>query len=172
MEILTMTERTMNTMHGKHSTECLNDTVVSENWRMRPFARAVVSLSCTFMLISTSAPLLAQPAVNELPTGGVVVGGDPVAVIHSNIANQLTIDQAATKAIIDWQTFNIGSQAAVQFNQPTASSTALNRIHDASASAIFGRLNANGNIYLINNNGILFGSGAQVNTHGLVASTL
>jgi filamentous hemagglutinin family protein len=168
MEILTMIERTMNPMHESNPA----DVAGPDNWRMRPLARAIVSLSCSFMLVSTSAPLFAQPAVNELPTGGVVVGGDPVAVIHSNVVNQLTIDQAAGKAIIDWQTFNIGSQAAVQFNQPTSASTALNRIHDASASAIFGKLNANGNIYLINNNGILFGNGAQVNTHGLVASTL
>src|SRR5262249_31372330 len=58
------------------------------------------------------------------------------------------------------------------FSQPNSSSLAVNKIFDASPSQIFGSLNANGRIYLINQNGIMFGAGSQVNVAGLVASTL
>src|SRR5262249_38212723 len=60
----------------------------------------------------------------------------------------------------------------VVFNQPAASSIALNRIFQASPSQIFGMLQANGQVYLVNQNGILFGKTAQVNVGGLLASTL
>ena len=60
----------------------------------------------------------------------------------------------------------------MNFLQPSASSVAVNRINDPNASQILGQLHANGQIYLINPNGILFGAGAQVDVGGLVASTL
>ena len=60
----------------------------------------------------------------------------------------------------------------MQFVQPSATAVALNQINDANASQIFGALNANGRVFLINQNGIVFGAGAQVNVGGLVASTL
>ncbi len=155
-----------------------NDTLnmtVTDNWRVRPLARAVVSMSCSLMLIVQSAPLYAASRVvipaDALPQAAAnwVQAGNAG---RSIIGNTLTVDQASNKAILNWESFNIGSDAAVQFNQPNAAAIALNRIGDASASQIFGRLGANGSIYLINNNGIVFGQGSQVNVHGLVASTL
>ncbi|MFT3930554.1 MAG: filamentous hemagglutinin family protein [Spongiibacteraceae bacterium] len=123
------------------------------------------------MLMTSSAPLYAAPAANALPQAAAnwVQAG---AATQATAGNTLTVNQTTNKAILNWQNFNIGRDAAVQFNQPSSSSIALNKIGGGSASEIFGRLGANGNLYLINNNGILFGAGSQVNVHGLVASTL
>ena len=87
-------------------------------------------------------------------------------------ANQLTVNQTSASAVLNWSSFNISADGKVQFNQPDVSSTAINRIFQADPSKIFGLLNANGHIYLINQNGILFGAGSQVNVGGLVASSL
>ncbi len=86
--------------------------------------------------------------------------------------NSMVINQVADKATLHWQSFNIGAGASVEFKQPTSSSVALNRIFDAAPSQVNGKLTANGQVYLINQNGILFGTGAQVNTQSLIASTL
>jgi len=86
-------------------------------------------------------------------------------------ANNLTINQNASSAIFNWQSFNISAGNTVQFIQPSASSVALNRIFDPNVTSIYGNLLANGQIYLINPNGVLFGSGANVNVGGLIAST-
>ncbi|MBI1174640.1 MAG: filamentous hemagglutinin N-terminal domain-containing protein [Sideroxydans sp.] len=103
------------------------------------------------------------------PGGGQVVSGSG-AITQSG--NTTTINQASQNLSLDWKTFNVATQETVNFNQPSASALAVNRIHDTNGSVILGHLNANGQIYLINPNGILFGKGAQVNVGGLVASTL
>jgi filamentous hemagglutinin family protein len=86
--------------------------------------------------------------------------------------SQMTVTQSTDKAILNWQSFNIGSQAGVTFQQPSASAVALNRVLGSDPSAIYGALNANGQVFLVNPNGVLFGQGARVDVGGLVASTL
>ncbi|HUH55832.1 MAG TPA: YDG domain-containing protein, partial [Rhodanobacter sp.] len=83
-----------------------------------------------------------------------------------------TIDQHSQNLSLNWQSFNIGASSTVNFVQPNAKSIAVNRIADPNGSVILGRLNANGQVFLINPNGVLFGQGAQVNVGSLVASTL
>jgi filamentous hemagglutinin family protein len=83
-----------------------------------------------------------------------------------------TIKQTSQNLSLNWQSFNVGAQETVNFVQPSASAIAVNRIYDTNGSQIMGRLNANGQVYLVNPNGILFGSGSQINVGGLVASTL
>lgn len=84
----------------------------------------------------------------------------------------MNIKQTGDKAIIEWNSFNIGAQASVNFQQDSASSVALNNIHQADASQILGKLTANGQVYLVNQNGFLFGKDSQVNVNTLVATTL
>ncbi|BAP87656.1 filamentous haemagglutinin family outer membrane protein [Burkholderiales bacterium GJ-E10] len=84
----------------------------------------------------------------------------------------MTITQATQNAAINWQSFNIGSNQSVTFVQPNASAVALNRVLGPDPSNIWGTLDANGKVFLINPNGILFGKGASINVGGLVASTL
>src|SRR5277367_1317923 len=88
------------------------------------------------------------------------------------VGNSMTISQTSENAVLNWQSFNISSDGAVTFKQPDAAAVALNQIFQADPSKILGALNANGSIYLINQNGIVFGAGAQVNTGSLIASTL
>ncbi|HEY8025716.1 MAG TPA: YDG domain-containing protein [Burkholderiaceae bacterium] len=103
------------------------------------------------------------------PTGGQVVGG---AGQISQSGATTTINQASQNLSLNWSTFNIAPQETVNFLQPSASAIAVNRIFDTNGSQILGHLNANGQVFLINPNGILFGAGAQANVGGLVASTL
>ena len=84
----------------------------------------------------------------------------------------LTITQTSPTAILNWQNFNIDKGYSVNFVQPSSTSSALNRIWDANPTNISGALTANGQIYLINRNGIIFGNGAQVNAGALIASSL
>jgi len=107
--------------------------------------------------------------VCALPTGGNVSAGN--ATIVASPGNT-TINQASQNVAINWQGFSIAAGEAVQFVQPNSSSVALNRVLGSDPSSILGSLSANGKVFLINPNGILFGQGAQVNVAGLVASTL
>jgi filamentous hemagglutinin family protein len=83
-----------------------------------------------------------------------------------------TINQASQNLSLNWHSFNIAPQETVNFLQPSATAIAVNRIFDTNGTQILGRLNANGQVYLINPNGILFGQDALVNVGALVASTL
>ena len=103
------------------------------------------------------------------PQGGVVVKGS--ATIGQNGA-VTDINQSSQKAAINWQSFSIASQETVNFNQPNSQAIALNRVIGNERSVIAGALNANGKIFLINSNEVLFAKGSQVNVGGLVASTL
>ena len=103
------------------------------------------------------------------PVGGVVVEG--MADIQQS-TGLTTINQSTQNTVINWQSFNILQGQTVQFVQPDTSSVALNRIVGSDASSIFGTLSANGQVFLVNPNGILFAPGASVNVGGLVASTL
>jgi filamentous hemagglutinin family protein len=104
-----------------------------------------------------------------VPDGGQVVTGN--ASISQSGATT-TINQTSQNLSLKWTSFDIAPTETVNFVQPSASSIAVNRIIDTNGTQILGRLNANGQVYLINPNGILFGQGAQVNVGALVASTL
>ncbi len=86
--------------------------------------------------------------------------------------NAVTIDQSSARLAINWQSFDIGSGESVTFNQPSSQAIALNRILGQDPSTILGKLSANGQVFLLNPNGVLFGAGAQVDVGGIVASTL
>ena len=94
------------------------------------------------------------------------------AATATQTANQLTVNQTSQNAILNWQSFNIGTGSSVNFVQPNSTALAVNNIFQGNPSQILGSLTANGRVYLINQNGIMFGAGAQVNVGGLVASSL
>lgn len=110
-----------------------------------------------------------EPPPNALPTGGQIVSG--VASI-SQVGANMKVQQGSDKLIANWQSFNIGKDASVTFNQPSASSAALNRVTSQDPSQIMGKLSANGQVYIVNPAGVVFGKTGQVNVGGLVASTL
>jgi len=105
-------------------------------------------------------------ALPKLKPGGVLSNATV-----AEAGNQLTVNQSADKAVIDWKSFDIGRDATVQFRQNKEWS-ALNRIWDANPTQIFGTLKTDGKVYLVNRNGILFGKDARVNVNSIVASSL
>ncbi|HSW93044.1 MAG TPA: filamentous hemagglutinin N-terminal domain-containing protein [Gammaproteobacteria bacterium] len=103
------------------------------------------------------------------PAGGVVAAGD--ATIYHGLTTTV-IHQTTNKAIINWQSFNIAAHETTNFRQPSSSAVMLNRINPAQGvSQIYGHLNANGRIILVNQAGIYFGPGSFVNVGGIIAST-
>ncbi|MEI7868582.1 MAG: MBG domain-containing protein, partial [Candidatus Methylumidiphilus sp.] len=131
------------------------------NFRLQPIVLAVH--------LALAGAAMADPSTNALPTGGQVVSGQ--ATIQQQGGN-MDIQQGTPRAALDWQTFNIGAQAQVNFHQPDANSVALNRVAVGNASVIEGKLTANGQVFLVNPSGVLFGKGAQVDVGGLVATTM
>ncbi|MBG6222229.1 filamentous hemagglutinin family protein [Janthinobacterium sp. CG_23.4] len=125
--------------------------------------RKLAAAAAAMAALALGGPACAGPA------GGQVVAG--TATI-SQSGTTTTIQQTSQQATLNWASFNVGSKETVNFVQPSASALAVNRILDHNGSQILGRLNANGQVYLINPNGILFGRTAQVNVGALVASTL
>src|SRR5690606_14736342 len=104
------------------------------------------------------------------PTGGIVVDGQ--GAISTPSASATVIDQASQHLELTWDSFDVGASESVQFHQPSVSAVALNRILDQNPSQIFGSIEANGQIILVNPNGLLFGRSAQLNVGSLVASSL
>ena len=100
--------------------------------------------------------------------GSVVAGSAAI----SQAGNTRTIQQFTDRAVINWQDFSIQQGETTRFIQPNSSSVALNRVVGGNPSAILGNLEANGNVFLINPNGIVVGADARINVNGLVASTL
>jgi filamentous hemagglutinin family protein len=133
-----------------------------------PRRAAQARLAASSALAGSLALMLASSAY-ALPTAGVVAAGQATIAAAPGA---LTIHQSSQNAVLNWQSFSIGQGEAVTFVQPDAHAVALNRVLGPDPSAILGRLSANGRVFLVNPNGVLFGSGAQVNVGGLVASTL
>ena len=120
--------------------------------------------SVTLLVLMT-----AMSFAHAAPSGGEVTAGSG-AITQAGSA--VTIDQSSARLAINWQSFDIASHESVTFNQPSSQAIALNRILGQDPSTILGNLSANGQVFLLNPNGVLFGAGAQVDVGGIVASTL
>lgn len=121
-------------------------------------------------LVPVAANALPQPVNPVVP--GAVVAELPVD-LQAEYPYQKVVKQSAAKTVIDWETFNIGEAAWIRFDQQGNSSwSALNRIQDGAPSQIFGKLSADGQVYLINQNGIFFAPGSRVDVQSLAASSL
>src|SRR5690606_31644293 len=94
------------------------------------------------------------------------------AAINQPDANHLVVQQGSNKVIVNWQQFSIGEQGYVQFIQPGKSAVALNRVVGADPSAILGKLAANGQVFLVNPNGVVCAAGAKVDVACLVATPM
>jgi len=127
--------------------------------RKRVAASTIVAAALSLFSLHASA----------LPTGGQVTAGQATI---GQAGNTLNVKQSTQNLAVNWNSFNIGASETVNFVQPNSSAIALNRVLGSDASAIYGKLSANGQVFLLNPNGVLFGKGAQVNVGGLVASTL
>ncbi|MEW6640668.1 MAG: filamentous hemagglutinin family protein [Pseudomonadota bacterium] len=127
---------------------------------------------------SATPPQIAVP--NGLAAGGLQAapggtwsGANAPVQSANGSGTTVTINQTAPQAILSWQTFNVGSQTTVNFNQQATTWTVLNRVNgNTGPSQILGQINAPGQVLVINQNGIIFGGASQINVGSLVASTL
>ena len=137
-------------------------------------ARVVKALRRYRVLILSSAALVSMAAGLAVagPNGGTVVGGSATIQGQGQGSGSVTIDQSSQSAIINWATCNIGKGETTTFNQPNSSAAALNRVIGGQGpSFLDGTLTANGRVFIINGDGILFGPHSSINTAGFLAST-
>ncbi|WP_175780462.1 GLUG motif-containing protein [Burkholderia anthina] len=123
-------------------------------------------------LVAAAASLLglaATPAF-ALPTGEAITAGK-ADILRDADGKSMSINQHTDKLVTNWQAFDVATGERVAFHQPGSQSIALNRVIGNNGSQIHGNIDANGKVFLVNPNGVLFGSGAQINVGGLVAST-
>ncbi len=125
----------------------------------------------TALLASASwACFVGTGMAQELPTGGTVAHGD--VSIRAAGPGSMTLKQGTNSAVVNWQSFSIGSGGHVDVQQPGAGASMLNRVTGTTTSEIHGRLTANGQVHLVNPNGIFIGPSGTVTAGGFVASTL
>ena len=122
--------------------------------------------AATLMGLWMMIPGMAQ----ALPSGGDIVSGS--GSIEQVTSQDMVIQQDSQQLIANWDAFSIGTAESVTFNQPNSSSIALNRVIGQDPSLILGKLSANGQVFLTNPSGVVFGQGAVVDVHGLLATTL
>ncbi|KYZ86682.1 hypothetical protein A3Q32_15415 [Alcanivorax sp. KX64203] len=127
----------------------------------------------------------AQQAASNIPNGlgegglKVDVNPDTAGWLGAKDPTQTTkdghttvrIEQTADKAILNWETFNVGRDTTVDFDQQ-ANWAALNRVNDPNArpSQIQGRIQGDGTVMIVNRNGVVFSGSSQVNVRNLVAA--
>ncbi len=131
-------------------------------------SQAITGLSITLAGLA-NAQTQPSPA---LPQGGVAVHGTAGSVYSGNTLNVTTTNGSGNRSIINWQSFNIGAGQTTNINQPNAQSSSLNRVVTNVPSQIHGSLRSNGQVILVNQNGIAVGAGGVVDTAGFTASTL
>ena len=134
-------------------------SVVTHRLTLRVVSRAIIN----------TVFVLGCGQVMASPEGGAVVGGS--GNINQSGLNT-TINQTSQNMAIDWQTFNVNVDERVQYIQPNSSSISLNRILSNTGSTIAGRIDANGQVILVNPHGVFFTPTSQINVGGIIASGL
>jgi len=143
---------------------------------MKKEQRKLVSNIVLGLILSTSlyTTAWAAPAATTLPTGNVNVSGsntvanDP-AHTAANPVMRITQDTTTVNAQINWNTFSIGSAATVNVVQNSSNQTLVNKVVTNSLSEIYGKMNASGNVVLVNPNGIILAKGSEINAGGFAA---
>lgn len=121
-------------------------------------------------IYALASPLLSVPMAMAAPVGGNVVSGSASIGVDPLDANRTVINQSSQNTAIDWNSFNIANGETVSFIQPNTDAIALNRDFSGSPSQIFGNLDANGNVFILNTSGVLIGTGASIDVGGLLIS--
>ena len=115
-----------------------------------------------------AALLLAGTQAYAVGTGTIADGVGNI----STSGRTTTVNQSSDKLIINWDNMNVASNETLAFQQPSTTASVLNRINSIDPTSILGNLTSNGRVYIVNPNGVLFGSTARVNVGSLVASSL
>ena len=154
------------------SWQAVPETAKTAGKKSKSAAGGVIASVALSFSLTGGANAQSPPAINQLPTGGSVVRG--TATIQQTATAQaaaMTVNQTSQRAVVNWNTFNIGSAASVNFVQPNAQAVTLNRVNDSNPSQIFGRMTSNGQVVLTNANGIYFAPGSSVDVGAITATT-
>lgn len=139
---------------------------VGRRLRQRRDLLASTALGASTVLL-LAFPAAAQPAPTARPQGGAVVAG---SASISQTASRTAVTQTSQRAAVDWRSFDVGRDHAVAFQQPNAASVTLNRVTGPDPSQIAGRIQANGQVVIVNGSGVVFHAGSQVDAQSLVVS--
>jgi filamentous hemagglutinin family protein len=120
-------------------------------------------------LVFTAIIFLFASIALALPQDGQVQSGD--VQLNQVTSKRLDVNQSSDKAIIDWRSFNIAEGEHTHFQLPSNNSINLSRVIGGQRSDIFGKLSSNGQLMLINPNGVVFGRNSRIDVHGLIATT-
>ena len=127
-----------------------------------------IKLIFLLVFLGLQTPAVADLAVDTLPVNGQVVSGDALIETSGTVLN---VNQTSQRAILSWDTFNVGRDATVNFNQPSASASTLNRIGSHSPSQIFGKINAVGEVILQNAAGVYISESGKLDVGSIAATT-
>ncbi len=127
--------------------------------------RGAVLAAAVFLAGLTSAYALDPSA---LPSGPTAVAGAAAIAVNGP---RMDITQSTDRAAINWQSFNIGTGASVHIAQPSATSVLLNRVVGNEMSQIRGQISANGQVVLVNPNGIVMGPTGRITASAFTASS-
>jgi filamentous hemagglutinin family protein len=126
--------------------------------------RAALAVACLVNVCLAPLSALAQPS------GGAVVDGSATI---ANLPGGVNVTQHTDRAVINWNSFSLGAGQFADFNLPSATSAVLNRVTTPDLpSQIYGSINSNGHVFLINPAGIMIGPSGVINTQGFTASSL
>ena len=143
------------------------EVTVKRNWLHS--STALTGWASALPIAVIGAGLIGATPAHANPEGANIVAGG--ITLDESTPKTLNIYQSTDKAIINWNSFSIKLDETTNFLQPSSSSITLNRVTGSTSSAILGTLTANGQIMLLNPNGILFGANSRIDVAGLVATT-
>lgn len=142
--------------------------------KSRPRSAAVhlssplTALCVSIALASAGATVpLSRAFAESLPQGAQVIGGQATV---SGQGNALEVNTSSARTAINWQSFNVGPDHRITFNQPDGKSVTLNRVVGADPSKIYGAVTSNGQLILVNPHGVMIGPNARISSSALVAS--
>lgn len=133
---------------------------------MKYYSKKQWTHKLTVMVLLAMA--LGGTAVQAMPSGGDIRSGQGSI---SQDGKNMTVLQNSDRMAIDWTKFDIAKDETVRYAQPDRNAISLNRVTGGQQSVIAGNLNANGNVVLVNPNGVVFTKNSNVDVGGLVAST-
>ena len=154
------------------SWQAVPETAKTAGKKSKSSAGGVIASVALSFSLTGGAGAQSPPPVHQLPTGASVTRGN-VTITQTATAQAaaMTVTQTSQRAVVNWDTFNIGSKAGVKFVQPNTQAITLNRVNDSNPSQIFGRITSNGQVFLSNANGIYFAPGSSVDVGAITATT-
>ncbi len=138
---------------------------------VRVISKLLATAAVTALIAGFSSNAAYAISSNALPQGGNVAAGS-ASFSHPN-SNTLNVNQSSERAVINWNSFNVGDSASVEFKQPDTQALTVNRVVNTSTdpTQILGSLKSNGQVMVLDKNGVLFGANARIDVGGIIAST-